>query len=104
MKNALKDWLGAIIYLLALTLFLILMEHDGLFRETIKVDGQDVHVNVEGQQKVSYQTVSTFGAELFIQNGKVMAKRGIWGGRGRPPIFYSTVATPFETAVYHRYY
>jgi hypothetical protein len=88
----------------ALAICIGVMEHDVLSRTPVAIGEDNVLVAVMQDHSLSFAGNGNFSTSLFMKNGKVVARHGIMGGKGRWPITYLCEPTRGEITLYKKFF
>ena len=105
MMKSIMSWILCLTPLWVLVAGIIMLEHQVLYRTEATINGRTISINICRNRELAVGGESFgLGFNLYEKNGHIMAKYGIWGGKGHLPIVYSRLATAEQIALYHKFF
>ncbi len=106
--NNFVDWFLCLTPLLGMVLVVIVSSYanksDTLYKTNVLYQNEEVDVTVMKDEVLWVSTRFNSPVELFVQEGKIVRKSGIWGARGHLPIILTLPASTNEIALYYHFF
>ena len=99
-----SGWLSIGLFALLMGAPVLIMERQVVARTEVLLDGHSFNIIIKRNHSLTVNEGISTGANIHKEEGKLVATRGIWGGRGRLPIFYTVPATAQEAKLYRMFF